>query len=248
MGAEDRVFDGVVIRSIEKVIARSSLVGDSEFFDVALFPWVTEVEANWRAVREELDDVLRFREAIPNFQDISVEQSTLTIDDRWKTFFFYGYGVKNEPNCRICPKTAELLTKIPGMTTAFFSILLPHKHLPPHRGPYNGVLRYHLGLKIPEPASASAIKVGSRQESWQEGKSLIFDDTFVHEAWNSTNEIKVVLFVDFRRPLPFPFSVLNDVLISYIRASALVQDGVAKLQKWNKRFEELYNKSSRQAE
>jgi beta-hydroxylase len=244
MGSEDRVMDGVVIRTLERVIARFSLVGDSEFFDVAHFPWVSEVEANWRDVREELDDILRFREAIPNFQDISAEQSGLTNDDRWKTFFFYAYGAKNESNCRICPRTTELLTKIPGMTTAFFSILLPQKHLPPHRGPYKGVLRYHLGLKVPEPASASGIKVGSRQASWQEGKSLIFDDTFVHEAWNFTDEIRVVLFVDFRRPLRFPISVLNDVFIRYIRASALVQDGLKKVQKWNKRFEEMYSKSS----
>ncbi len=130
------------------------------------------------------------------------------------------------------------------MTTAFFSILLPHKHLPAHRGPYKGVLRYHLGLKVPEPAAASAIKVGSKQASWQEGKSLIFDDTFVHEAWNSTNEIRVVLFVDFRRPLPFPISFLNNLFISYIRSSPLVQDGLPKVQKWNKRFEEIYNKST----
>jgi beta-hydroxylase len=230
------------------------LVGDSEFFDPALFPWVSKVEASWHDVREELDDVLRFREAIPgarelgfepapDFQDTSAEQQyALTNDNGWKTFFFYAYGVKNEPNCRICPRTAEILTKIPGMTTAFFSILLPHKHLPPHRGPYNGVLRYHLGLKVPEPTSASAIKVGSKQASWQEGKSLIFDDTFVHEAWNSTNEIRVVLFVDFRRPLRFPISVLNDLFIRYIRSTPLVQDGLPKVQKWNKRFEEMYNK------
>jgi ornithine lipid ester-linked acyl 2-hydroxylase len=243
MGSEDRPIDGVVIRTIEKLVARFSFVGDSEFFDPALFPWVNEIEANWRDVREELDDVLRFREAIPNFQDISAEQYALTNDDRWKTFFFYAYGVKIEPNCRICPRTAELLTKIPGMTTAFFSILLPHKHLPAHCGPYKGVLRYHLGLKVPDPASASAIKVGSKQASWQEGKSLIFDDTFVHEAWNSTPEIRVVLFVDFLRPLPFPISVLNKLFIAYIRSSPLVQDGLPKVQKWNKRFEEIYSKS-----
>ena len=234
----------VAFRILEKVISHFSLVGDREFFDVTHFPWASEVEANWRAVRAELDDVLRFREAIPNFQDISAEQSVLTSDDRWKTFFFYAFGAKNEANCRICPRTAEVLTKIPGMTTAFFSILLPHKHLPPHRGTYNGVLRYHLGLKIPEPASACAIKVGSKQASWQEGKSLIFDDTYVHEAWNSTDEIRVVLFVDFRRPLPFPISLLNDVLIAYVRASAFVQDGMVKVQKWNERFEEMYKKAN----
>src|SRR5687768_10908719 len=53
-------------------------------------------------------------------------------------------------NCKKCPETLRLIEKIPGMKTAFFSILAPQKHLPAHRGPFNGVLRYHLGLIIPQ--------------------------------------------------------------------------------------------------
>ncbi len=51
MGSEDRAIDGLVIRTLEKLVARFSLVGDSEFFDPSHFPWVNEVEANWRGER-----------------------------------------------------------------------------------------------------------------------------------------------------------------------------------------------------
>jgi len=228
---------------VEKTIRRFSLVGDKEFFDPQEFPWVPEVEARWQDARAELDRVLEERDAIPNFQDISIDQLELTQDDRWKTFFFYAYGIRNDVNCRVCPRTAELIESIPGMTTAFFSILLPKKRLPPHRGPYKGVLRYHLALMIPDPASCG-ISVGRHQKQWREGKSLIFDDTYEHEAWNGSDQIRVVLFVDFRRPLPIPVSFLNDFIIYCIRSSAFVQSGVTRLQQWNERFEAAYHRLS----
>jgi beta-hydroxylase len=231
------------LHAVEKPIRRFSLVGDKEFFDPHEFPWVADIEARWREVRAELDRVLEHRDAVPNIQDISVDQLELTQDDRWKSFFFYGYGVRNDANCRICPRTAELIEAIPGMTTAFFSILLPQKRLPPHRGAYKGVLRYHLGLMIPDPANC-AIRVGGRQEHWREGESLIFDDTFNHAAWNATDQIRVVLIVDFRRPLPFPVSLLNDFVIHCIRSSAFVQIGAKRMQQWNERFEEAYHRLS----
>src|SRR5437867_3927702 len=90
----------------------------------------------------------------------------------------------------------QLLERVPGMTTAFFSILSPHKHIPDHRGPYKGVLRYHLALMIPEPRQACRIRVDGEYATWEEGKSLLFDDSYDHEAWNDTDGIRVVLFMD----------------------------------------------------
>jgi ornithine lipid ester-linked acyl 2-hydroxylase len=127
------------------------------------------------------------------------------------------------------------------MKTAFFSILLPGKHIPEHRGPYKGVLRYHLGLIIPEPHEKCRIRVGNDVRSWREGKSLIFDDSFPHEAWNETDSVRVVLFIDVIRPLPFPWSALNETVIRLIAESPFVQDANANQQQWDKRLEELMN-------
>ena len=170
-----------LLRVIDRVIAKYSLIPNQPFFDPDDFAWVAPIEAEWKTIRAELDDVLGYQDALPNFQDISVDQLSLTDDDRWKTFFFYGYGFKSEPNCARCPETARIVERIPGMQTAMFSILAPHKRLPPHTGPYKGVLRYHLGLVIPASDDRVGITVGGQTAHWEEGKSLVFDDTFEHD-------------------------------------------------------------------
>jgi aspartyl/asparaginyl beta-hydroxylase (cupin superfamily) len=179
------------------------------FFDPDSYPWVAKVEAEWMAIRKELDALLVRREEIPNFQDLSEKQKPLTQGDQWKTFFLYGYGVEAEENCARCPETVRILKRIPGMKTAMFSILAPKKHIPEHRGMWKGMLRYHLGLIIPGPKGSCRIRVGQDVRSWEEGKSLVFDDSHLHEAWNDSDSYRVVLFVDLLRPAIFPFSLVN---------------------------------------
>ena len=174
--------------------------------------------------------MLVHREAIPNFQDISTLQPGLTEGDQWKTFFLYAFGHKLEHNCARCPQTTRLLGRIPGMKTAMFSILSPKKHIPEHRGPYKGVLRYHLALLIPEPSSSCRIRVGDDIRCWEEGKSLVFDDTHPHEVWNDSNAFRAVLFVDFVRPLLFPLSLLNRWTIWAISKRPYVTEAVARAQ------------------
>jgi aspartyl/asparaginyl beta-hydroxylase (cupin superfamily) len=228
-----------LLRVIDRVIAKYSLIPNQPFFDPDDFSWVAPLEAEWKTIRRELDDVLSYQEALPNFQDISIDQLSLTDDDRWKTYFFYGYGFKSEPNCARCPETARIVERIPGMQTAMFSILAPHKHLPPHTGPYKGVLRYHLGLVIPASDERVGIKVGGQTAHWHEGKSLVFDDTFEHEAWNDTDDTRVVLFVDVVRPLRQPVKAFNDFMIKAIGYSPFIQDARKRHEDWERRFEKL---------
>lgn len=230
---------------LETFLHRSSLVGNPVFFDPAQFPWTKELEQNWGLMRSELDAILVHRDALPDFHEISVDQYKITQDDRWKTFFFFAYGFRARANCHRCPNTARLVERIPGMKTAFFSVLGPGKHLPPHRGPYKGVIRYHLGLLIPEPRSGCRIRVHEETRHWEEGKSLLFDDTFVHEAWNETPHDRVVLFVDFVRPLRFPASLLNWILIKLIAVSPFVVGALGKHRAWERRFEKMMNAESR---
>ena len=228
-----------ILAPIERWIGRRSLVGDATFFPVERFPWIAHVEENWQVIREELDRVLEDREALPNFQDISKDQIGITDDDRWKTFFLYGYGFKAQLNTELCPRTTALMEQIPGMTTAMFSILSPRKHILDHRGPYKGVLRYHLGLIVPRDEEACRIRVGDDVRHWEEGRSLVFDDTFNHEVWNDTDETRVVLFVDVIRPLPFPESLINRLVIKAIGISPFVQDAKRNQEAWEQRYREL---------
>ena len=241
----DRVIDVLneigarLLQLLERLIVRASLVPTTPFLDPSVFPWVRTLEDNWKSIRRELDDVLAYREQLPNFQDISTDQESITDDDRWKTFFFFGYGFKSESNCERCPETTKLLEHVPGMTTAFFSILSPHQHIPDHRGPYRGVLRYHLALMIPEPREACRIRVGDEFAHWDEGKSLLFDDSYDHEAWNDSDGIRVVLFMDVMRPLKPPIKQLNNFVIKAISKSPYVGDAKKRHLDWEKKFEEL---------
>ena len=187
--------------------------GDKTFFDTQRFPWIATIESEWKSIRKELDVLMEHREQIPNFQDVSKAQRALTEGDQWKTFFFYSFGNKYHENCARCPETLRLLHEIPGMKSGMFSILAPRKHIAPHRGPYKGVLRYHLGLIIPGHEGSCRIRVGDDVRNWKEGKSLIFDDSHEHEVWNDTDSYRVVLFVDFVRPTVFPLSVANRAII-----------------------------------
>jgi ornithine lipid ester-linked acyl 2-hydroxylase len=187
--------------------------GHRTFFESEEFPWVSDVESEWMMIRKELEPLMQRREEIPNFQDYSEGQRALTQDDQWKTFFFYAFGNKEKENCARCPETVRILDKIPGMNTAMFSILGPGKHIPPHRGPYKGVLRFHLGLIIPKPEGSCRIRVGNDVRAWKEGRSLIFDDSHEHEVWNDSDSYRVVLFVNFVRPTVFPLSAVNQSIL-----------------------------------
>ncbi len=227
----------------EKLIPRYSLIGDTAFFDPNQFEWTKELEANWELIREELDEVLKYRDDLPNFQDISPDQGGyISRDNLWKTYFMYGYGKKLIKNCQICPQTTALIEKIPGMKTAFFSILLPGKHIPEHRGPYKGVVRCLLGLKVPEPKHKCRIRVGNETHHWEEGKTMIFDDSFPHEAWNETDDVRVVLFLDVMRPMGFPLSLINSLFINIIAISPYIQDAFNNQKEWDERLEKLLAK------
>lgn len=219
--------------SVDRFFASRSLVGDPTFFDPAEFAWARPLEANWEVIRKELDGILRERDSLPNFQDISEDQARISKDDRWKTFFFYGYGYRMDDNCARCPETTRLIENVPGMTTAFFSILAPGKHIPAHRGPYKGVMRYHLGLQVPEPRENCRIRVGDDIGHWQEGCSLMFDDTYEHEVWNETDGVRVVLFLDVMRPMRFPGGLVNRLVFNLIRLSPYVQRARRNQQRWS---------------
>jgi beta-hydroxylase len=179
--------------------------------------------------------VLTYRDALPAFHEINGDATNISHDD-WKSFFLYGFGRRSEGNCRRCPRTAELVERVPGMKTAFFSILGPGVHLPPHRGPWKGFIRYHLGLIVPGPPEKLGIKVGEETAHWEEGKSLVFDDTYLHSVWNDTGKTRVVLFLDVERPCRFPGNLVNSAVIFLAGLSPFVRDSIRRHKRWERLF------------
>jgi ornithine lipid ester-linked acyl 2-hydroxylase len=225
-----------IVALAERLNLACSKVGNPPVYDNAALPWVAEIERDWPLIRSELDRLLVRQSELPAFQSIATDVKTISKDDHWKTFFLTGFGITSERNVAQCPDTWRIVQKIPGLVTAMFSIFEPGKHLPPHRGPYNGVLRLHLGLIVPEPREKIAIRVDKQIYHWREGELVVFDDAYEHEAWNHTDGTRVVLFVDFVKPLRFPANLVNWLLMNIAVFTPFIREGLDNHQEWEKRF------------
>jgi beta-hydroxylase len=230
-----RVFMAVVA-FVERLNLSHSKVGNPPIYDNAAFPWTKAIEAEWPAIRAELDRILLRQDDLPGFHELTSDVATISQDRGWKSFVLCGYGFRSQANIDQCPRTWAACQHIPGLTTAMFSILEPGKHLPPHRGPYNGVLRLHLGLIVPEPREQLGIRVENDVYRWREGEAVVFDDAYEHEAWNRTDRTRVVLFVDFIKPLRFPANLINRLLLSLAVFTPFIREGADNQKAWEKRF------------
>ncbi len=223
------------LRAVDRFLARHSLAPTTPFLPAGDFPQVRALEAGWEIVRDELQGVLQRPEDIPTFHEMSPDQVRISHGDNWKTYVFYVFGKRIDENCRACPQTAGILDKLPQLQNAWFSILAPGYHIPPHRGPTKAVVRCHLGLVIPAEAEQCWIRVDNEIRHWVEGKCLCFDDTFEHEVRNATPESRVVLFIDLDRPLDRIAGPCRDALLGLLRASAYVRRPLENLKRWNQR-------------
>ncbi|MBI5911477.1 MAG: aspartyl/asparaginyl beta-hydroxylase domain-containing protein [Betaproteobacteria bacterium] len=225
-----------VVAFVERLNASHSKVGNPSIYDKAVFPWAKEIERDWPAIRAELDRILTRKDDLPGFHELMIDVSSISQDRGWKTFLLSGYGFKSQANIKACPETWRICQKIPGLITVMFSILEPNKHLPAHRGPYNGVLRLHLGLIVPEPREQLGNRVENAVYRWREGEAVVFDDAFEHEAWNRTPHTRVVLFVDFIKPLRFPANFLNWLLLNLAVFTPFIREGMDNQKAWEKKF------------
>jgi len=225
-----------IVGWVEHLNRTLSRVGNPPIYDKAVFPWTRSIESEWHTTQAELQRVLTRKEDLPAFHELSADVLAISNDHRWKSFVFTGYGFSSANNIRLCPETWRICQGIPGLTTAPFSILEPGKHLPAHRGPYNGVLRLHLGLIVPKPRERLGIRVENQIYRWREGEVVIFDDAYEHEVWNDTSDTRVVLFVDFRKPLRFPANLINWFLLHLAVFTPFIREGIDKEKAWVRRF------------
>ncbi|MDN5849662.1 MAG: aspartyl/asparaginyl beta-hydroxylase domain-containing protein [Nitrococcus sp.] len=233
-----------ILRSIDRYIAASSLVPDQPVLDSKAFPWVAELEANWRDIRAELDEILKFREHIPRFQDVSADQYRISPDDQWRTFILYGFGYQSRLNCELCPKTTAVLQRIPDLQTAFFSILAPGKHIPRHRGVTKSLIRCHLGLMVPQQREQCYMDVGGVRCVWENGRAFVFDDRYPHEVHNDTAEERAVLLIDVERPMRRRGVVLSRIMLRLFRKTAYVVEARRNLVLWEQRLQAHLAKKS----
>ncbi|OWY63187.1 hypothetical protein B7486_54450, partial [cyanobacterium TDX16] len=171
--------------------------------------WVQRLEAGWPTVRAEVDALLAADVRLPLMAELlGVDQGD---EGRWRALALVARGEVVRTTSARLPRTLELVRGVPGLQSALLSSFPPGMHLPAHRGPNKGVLRYHLGVLVPGPAGACGLRVHDEVVAYGEGRSILFDDTYEHEAWNHTSTERISLFLEVRRPLPGPLRAVNEV-------------------------------------
>ena len=226
-----------IIYGLGHVMARQSLVGNDPVLDNRHFPFLQPLAGNWETIRDEIRGILKHRDAVPVFQEVSRDQRRIATGNSWRTFILYGFGDKAERNCRQAPVTTRLLEQVPGLQTAWFSILAPGYHIPAHRGVSKGILRAHLGLIIPAEREKCRMRVADRICVWKEGEVFVFDDTYEHEVWNDTSEERVILLFDFDCPMGLWGTIVNRCFLRLLKLTAYYQEPKRNMQNFEERFE-----------
>jgi beta-hydroxylase len=195
-----------------------SRIPNRPFLDARDFPELGALADNWRDFREEglaLVDQGRVSVATgPN--DVGFH----TFFRRgWKRFYLKWYGDPLPSAVALCPRSVALLAAIPQVKGAMFALLPAGGKLGRHRDPFAGCLRYHLGLSTPNDDDCW-IEVDGVRRSWRDGRALVFDETYVHEAYNGCDTPRLILFCDIERPLAPPLAQINRVVMrSVMRAT-----------------------------
>ncbi|WP_224242173.1 aspartyl/asparaginyl beta-hydroxylase domain-containing protein [Hyalangium gracile] len=166
--------------------------------DTSRLSWVPRLEQSFSMVREELESALRVGRGFEEFYDRTDFEK-----QGWKEFYFYraGSGTKIRidfpENQARCPKTTQLIQQLPVAGEAMFASLAPKGYIRPHCSEFNAKLTCHLGLIVPPDC---AIRVADEVRTWEEGKCLLFDDTYEHEVWNRSERLRVILLLDVWHP------------------------------------------------
>jgi hypothetical protein len=180
-----------------------------EFHDREEFPELALVEQAAEAIRSEFDALLASEaaEMVPYIQypdRVPLRQwKALNRSRDWTAIHLLQNGHRIENNARHCPETMAVLGKLPqpsvpgASPNAMFSLLAPRTRIPPHTGVANTRLVCHLPLIVPP---GCGFRVGATTREWRPGEAFVFDDTIEHEAWNESDQLRVVFIFDLWAP------------------------------------------------
>jgi len=185
---------------------------------------VENIQMEWKQYKEKIGEGVFIDE-------LSKDQELLNEDKKWKALFLYGYSFLNEKELMHFPETAKLIqNNLDEITLVMLSTTESGKHIPAHTGNNHGVLRLQIGIDITEPEKCS-LRVEDKTVQLKEKEIFIFDDTFEHELVNNSNSNRTVLIIDYYKPLPFLYRVLNKRKIAEIAKSDYVQSVIKKITK-----------------
>lgn len=176
-----------------------SAVPNTPYIATKHFPELQLLKSEWKTFREEalaLYEASRIQ-ASEKYNDIGFNSFFRA---GWKRFYLKWYGEPHPSAAALCPRTIEILQRIPTVKAAMFAMLPADGSLNPHRDPFAGSLRYHLGLVTPND-DRCAIIVDGTPYSWRDGEDVVFDESYLHRAENRTQQDRIILFCDIERPM-----------------------------------------------
>lgn len=181
------------------------------------FPNAAKFVAAWREIRDEALSVQLNR--VPRFHDIMPEQADISANDGldWRMFVLKAYDMTIPQNLERMPVLAGLLSECREVKSAAVSFLAPRKHIPAHRGPFRGIMRFHLGLVIPKQEDgrpATVMMIDHQDRRIADGECMLWDDTFEHEVMNNSDQGRVALLLDVWRPeMPLDLEILSRLIV-----------------------------------
>ena len=201
----------------------TSAVPNTPFIDMKNFPELQALQDNWEIIRDEAQNLMDegYIKATMKHDDLAFHSFFKT---GWKRFYLKWYGDALPSAEQLCPKTVEMVNKIPSLNAVMFAMLPPGGRLVSHRDPFAGSLRYHLGLATPN-SDDCYINVDGENYSWRDGEGVVFDETYIHYAQNKSDKNRIILFCDVERPLKWRFAQLVNRFFKRIAvASAATQN------------------------
>lgn len=165
------------------------------------FPELQIIEDNWEVIR---DEALALYEGGKITAKDDLPASSFYKDNRWTSFYLKLYDNRIPSAYELAPKTMALLEQVPYLNLALFAVLMPGKRLNKHHDPFAYTLRYSLGLSTPN-SEQCGLQIDDFHYQWRDGDSIIFDETYLHSAYNDTETPRVILMTDIDRPLKVGF-------------------------------------------
>ena len=188
------------------------------------FPNAARFIDAWQSLRDEALAIAGDLPNVPRFHELMPQQVEISANDGrdWRMFVMKSYGHVSRENLARCPALASILPDCPEVLSATYSFLAPGKHIPEHRGPFRGVMRFHLGLSMPRDKNGNLgaiMWIDHKPHLLDDGECLLWDDTYPHELLNSTDKVRAVLLLDVWRPdMPADMAVLSRVVVGTMRA------------------------------
>jgi len=178
-----------------------SRVPSTPYIPVREFPELSVLQENWPVIREEGLKLIELKKIKASEQNNDAGFNSF-FKTGWKRFYLKWYDASHPSAERLCPRTYALLAGIPSVKAAMFAELPPGAKLNPHRDPFAGSMRYHLGLATPND-DRCFIEVDGERYSWRDGQGVIFDETYIHWAENTSGQDRLILFCDVERPMRY---------------------------------------------